>query len=260
MHAIVYTLIVLAFAVIFTIEVIAPASRAHCDRRWMMLAGALNLTQMGAALAAGHLFRQWFADVSLFGLPATLHPVAGGALVFIVASFIAYWWHRAEHASDLLWRVFHQLHHAPGRVESLTAFYAHPFDSIAATFITCATAYLLFGLDALAAAVALLLVSLFNLYIHSDTASPRWVGWIVQRPEMHRVHHRRGHHAGNYGLPVWDLLFGTWTNPQERVEHCGFDPDKAARIGDMLLTRDVHAISDAAVTDALVHGRGDSQQ
>jgi sterol desaturase/sphingolipid hydroxylase (fatty acid hydroxylase superfamily) len=256
MHAIAYTLVFVAFAVIFTIEVIVPASRANCDRRWMILAGALNLTQMVAALVAGYLFRAWFANVSLFGLGASINPFAGGLLVFLVASFIAYWWHRAAHASNLLWRVFHQLHHAPARVESLTAFYAHPFDSIAATFISCATAYLIFGLDAASAAIALLLVSLFNLYIHSDTRSPRWLGLIVQRPEMHRVHHRRGHHADNFGLPVWDLLFGTWRNPREPVELCGFDLDKAARIGDMLLTRDVHATAAVAPGDADRMGAG----
>lgn len=112
---------------------------------------------------------------------------------------------------------------------------------MAATFITCLSAYWLLGLTPLSAIVALLLVSAFNLYIHSDTRSPRWIGWFVQRPEMHRVHHQAGHHADNYGLPLWDLLFGTWKNPRERVRDCGFDAERERRIYDMLLMRDVHA-------------------
>jgi len=35
-------------------------------------------------------------------------------------------------------------------------------------------------------------------------------------------------------------LFGTWSNPPERVANLGFDPEKSARITDMLLCRDVH--------------------
>ena len=56
---------------------------------------------------------------------------------------------------------------------------------------------------------------------------------------MHRVHHQRGHHAQNYGIPLWDLLFGTWANPPVRVEQCGFEPAKEARVFDMLRGRDV---------------------
>jgi sterol desaturase/sphingolipid hydroxylase (fatty acid hydroxylase superfamily) len=57
---------------------------------------------------------------------------------------------------------------------------------------------------------------------------------------MHRVHHQLGHHAQNYGLPLWDMLFRTWVNPKEYVTHCGFDEMRALRISDMLLGVDVH--------------------
>lgn len=236
-----YLAIALLFALIFTVEVIAPASKSHCDRRWMILAGSLNIVQAAAALATGHLFGDWFSRHALLSLADRIDPVTGGVLTFLLASLIAYGWHRAAHRVPFLWRTFHQIHHSPRRIESLTAFFAHPLDAMAATFITCLSAYWLLGLTPLSAIVALLLVSAFNLYIHSDTRSPRWIGWFVQRPEMHRVHHQAGHHADNYGLPLWDLLFGTWKNPRERVRDCGFDAERERRIYDMLLMRDVHA-------------------
>lgn len=235
-----YIAIGVAFAALFTREVIAPASKSNCDNRWLILAGAVNLGQMAAALVAGYLFHAWLSGYSLFSL-TMLHPSIGGLLTFLLASFIAYWWHRAMHKSNLLWRVFHQLHHSPSRIEALTAFYAHPFDSIAATFITCISAYMVFGLGPASAAWALLYVSLFNLYIHSDTASPRWLGYFVQRPEMHRVHHQIEHHAQNYGLPIWDLLFDTWKNPNEYVETCGFSEGREHRVYEMLRGKDVNA-------------------
>ncbi|MFZ6844679.1 sterol desaturase family protein [Undibacterium sp. RuTC16W] len=240
MNLAVYVLIGVAFVALFVREVMAPASKAQCDNRWLIMAGAINLTQMSAAIGAGYFFRTWLSGHSLINISA-MHPSLSGLLTFFVASFIAYWWHRAMHKSDLLWRIFHQLHHSPSRIESLTAFYAHPFDSIAATFITCAVAYLIFGVSAVSVAWALLYVSLFNLYIHSDTASPRWLAYFIQRPEMHRVHHQLDHRAQNYGLPIWDLIFGTWHNPDEFIENCGFADGKGEFVYEMLMGKDVNA-------------------
>lgn len=238
--AIVYGLIVLTFVGVFTREVIAPASKAHCDRRWMIMATAINITQATAALGAGWLFAESFQQTSLWQLNDILNPITGGLVTFLIASFIAYWWHRAAHKSDWLWRVFHQMHHSPTRIEALTAFFIHPLDSVAATFITCFSAYIILGLDTASASVGLLIVSIYNIYQHSDTTSPHWLGYVVQRPEMHRVHHQYDHHADNYGLPIWDWLFGTWVNPKAYVTRCGFDEAKSQRIHDMLLMRDVH--------------------
>lgn len=102
---------------------------------------------------------------------------------------------------------------------------------------------LIFGANAHAAAWGLLFAGLNNLYIHVDLHSPHWLGYILQRPEMHRVHHKRDFHAQNYGLPIWDLMFGTFENPKSRVLECGFEPDQEARIKEMLLMKDVDADS-----------------
>jgi sterol desaturase/sphingolipid hydroxylase (fatty acid hydroxylase superfamily) len=234
-----FAVIGLVFIAFFTREVIAPASKASCDRRWLRMAGAVNNAQAIAALAVGLIFEDLIEATAILPLPSLSPPVAG-ALTFLVASFIAYWWHRLAHASPTLWRLVHQLHHSPSRVETLTAFYAHPLDSAIASTITCSVAYLVFGFNVYAVAWAILYVSIFNLYIHSDTSSPRWVGYIVQRPEMHRVHHQLEHHAQNYGLPIWDLLFGTWVNPKEYVDRCGFAGNRESLVHDMLVGRDVN--------------------
>ncbi|MES2889153.1 MAG: sterol desaturase family protein [Pseudomonadota bacterium] len=239
MELIAYPLLLMAFVVIFCAEVIAPASDNQCNRRWLILAGALNLTQMVVSLAVGYVFREKIARQALLPLPEAFPAPLVGLLAFLVTSFIFYWWHRALHANNFLWRTVHQLHHSPQRLESLSAFYAHPIDSAVATAIGCLSSYVVFGASAAAAAWCVLFTGLFNLYVHSDTRSPRWVGLWVQRPEMHRVHHQRGLHAHNYGIPLWDLLFRTWSNPHERVALCGFETDKEARVFDMLRGRDV---------------------
>jgi sterol desaturase/sphingolipid hydroxylase (fatty acid hydroxylase superfamily) len=240
MELVAYPILLLAFVVIFCAEVVAPASGNRCDRRWLVLAGVINLLQMGVSLGVGWVFREKIASHAWWPLPPEVPAPLVGLLSFGVTSFVFYWWHRALHANDFLWRTVHQLHHSPQRLESLSAFYAHPVDSAVATVIGCLSSYVLFGASPAAAAWCVAYTGLFNLYIHSDTRSPRWLGYLVQRPEMHRVHHQRGHHAHNYGIPVWDLLFRTWSNPVERVVDCGFDADKEARVFDMLSGRDVH--------------------
>ncbi|MBX9869906.1 MAG: sterol desaturase family protein, partial [Burkholderiaceae bacterium] len=141
---------------------------------------------------------------------------------------------------DFLWRMVHQLHHSAKRVEALTAFYAHPMESAAAVIISSFSSYIVLGASSIAAATALVLTGIFDLFLHSDLETPQWLGYIIQRPEMHTIHHEQDHHAQNYGLPLWDLLFGTWVNPMKRVNNLGFDQARSERITDMLLFRDVH--------------------
>jgi hypothetical protein len=58
----------------------------------------------------------------VFRLSDHVSPALGG----LIAYFIFYWWHRWRHESDLLWRLFHQIHHSPQRLEVITSFYKHP--------------------------------------------------------------------------------------------------------------------------------------
>lgn len=235
-----YPIIALLFVGIFCREVIAPASLNDCDRRWLILSAGLGLGTVIVTLAMGYLFGSVIRSQALVASAANWPPHWVGAASFLLTSFIFYWWHRATHRFDLLWRVFHQLHHSARRVESLTAFYAHPMDSAAAVLINSFCSYLVLGASPLAAAIALVMTGAFDLFLHSDLRTPQWLGYLIQRPEMHTIHHKQGHHAQNYGLPVWDLLFGTWVNPQVRETKLGFEDDASSRIADMLRFQNVN--------------------
>lgn len=236
---VVYFVTLIAFSVIFTREVIGPASRASCDKRWRLYAGALNALNLVAVVTAGFLFERWISGHSVLNLAETMDPVSASLVTFLVSSLVAYGYHRAIHRSDRLWRWVHQLHHSPTRIESLTAFYIHPFDGLLAVLLNAAVAYVLLGVSGVSAGLALIYVTLFNLLAHADLRSPWWLGFFVQRPEMHRIHHQRGVHANNYGLPLWDLVFGTWRNPRSGQVDCGFRDDKERLIGQMLMLKDV---------------------
>ena len=71
--------------------------------------------------------------------------------------------------------------------------------------------------------------------------TPRWLGFLFQRPESHRVHHQKNHHTDNYAdIPLWDMLFGTFNNPEAPVKECGFDEKREQRFAEMVAFNDVH--------------------
>jgi sterol desaturase/sphingolipid hydroxylase (fatty acid hydroxylase superfamily) len=160
----------------------------------------------------------------------------------LVTTLVRYAWHRAEHRFDTLWRIGHQLHHSPQRVDMPGAYFTHPLDVALKTAIGVLVGTVLLGLAPAAASATTLLVAGLGLFQHWNVRTPRWLGWLLPRPEMHALHHERGVHGRNYGdLPLWDLLFGTWVNPPAFDGCVGFDDPAAGRLRDMLLMRDAHA-------------------
>lgn len=152
---------------------------------------------------------------------------------------VAYAYHRGMHAIDAWFRISHQMHHSAERLDVYGAFWFSPLDTVGWTLVP-SVALTLLGLPPEAATVTILIITFLAIFQHANLRTPRWLGYIVQRPESHTVHHARGIHAKNYAdLPLVDMLFGTFENPC-RFEHpTGFWHGASARVLDMLLGRDV---------------------
>ena len=236
------TLVVLALAILMiVVERLKPGRDFPAVSGWWGRALAVNLVQVGFVFLAGATWdgwlvrnRPWSAD--------RLGLVGGAVAGYVVITFIYYWWHRARHASDFLWRWFHQFHHSPQRIEIITSFYKHPFELLANGLLSSAIVYWVVGLDAKAAMLAVTLTGVAELFYHWNVKTPYWLGFAIQRPESHLVHHQLGLHAYNYGdLPLWDMMFGTFRNPREWNARCGFEGDAELRVADLLAGRDVNA-------------------
>ena len=92
-----------------------------------------------------------------------------------------------------------------------------------------------------AGAIYTLCTAVGEFFYHTSVRAPRWIGYVFQRPEMHRIHHRYGRHKTNYGDIVWwDMLFGTYENPREWRHTCGFDEAREQQLLRMLAYQDVH--------------------
>jgi len=98
------------------------------------------------------------------------------------------------------------------------------------------------GLDPLAAALTGYFVVVCSFFQHWNVRTPQWLGYLIQRPEAHCVHHRMGVHYYNYAdLTVWDMLLGTFRNPREFRGECGFEAGADRRMGPMFGFADVNA-------------------
>jgi sterol desaturase/sphingolipid hydroxylase (fatty acid hydroxylase superfamily) len=169
--------------------------------------------------------------------------VAGGAFVgTLLMSALVYAWHRTAHSVDFLWRGFHQLHHAAQRVDIPGSVVFHPAEMVVQVLLQTFVTTIALGLHPLAAALVGYLQAFYGMFQHWNVNTPRWIGYFVQRPESHCVHHRKGVHFYNYGdIPVWDMLFGTFRNPTHYIGEVGFEGEADRRVGAMLAFADVNA-------------------
>jgi sterol desaturase/sphingolipid hydroxylase (fatty acid hydroxylase superfamily) len=235
------TIIFLVFGFCFLLERLLPGWKLPEVPTWTVRVLAVNFVQLGVVVLAGVSWEKWLSRESLFHLSDYVPDGAGGMIAYFMATFVFYWWHRWRHEYDFLWTRFHQIHHSPQRLEVITSFYKHPLEMTVNSVIGSLLVYTLLGLSPEAGAVYTLCTALGEFFYHTNVQTPQWIGYIFQRPEMHRIHHEYEKHSHNYGDIVWwDMLFGTYRNPKEFRSTCGFDNEKEQRLADMLRFKDVH--------------------
>lgn len=185
------------------------------------------------------LYAKWLPAIQLFDLTSMNVAVASifGVLLYELGMYI---WHRTMHTNNWLWRIFHQMHHSAERLDTYGAFYFSPFDMIGFTLLGTFCFSFILGLPAQAITIVLLVTNFLSIFQHANIKTPTWLGYIIQRPESHAVHHAKGVHAYNYSdLPLYDILFDTFRNPDQYVSETGFYQGASSRITDMLLFRDI---------------------
>jgi sterol desaturase/sphingolipid hydroxylase (fatty acid hydroxylase superfamily) len=180
-------------------------------------------------------------EYHLFDLSG-LGTFAGAAVGIVVYELFHYGYHRSAHRSDFLWRRFgHQLHHSAESLDAFGAFYLHPVDAAMFTTWSSLVFVPLLGLSLEATVLGALFLTFNAMFQHANIATPRWLGLLIQRPEMHNIHHARGVHRYNYAdLPMIDMLFGTYRNPASISDvPCGFHDGASSRLAALLIGHDV---------------------
>ena len=234
-------IIVSVALVLICLERIFPDQKLPHIKLWWTRNLMVNLIQVSIVILGGYLWDGWFKTSSLFQSESYFGKWASIFLCYFVLTFVYYWWHRFRHTSNFLWLTFHQLHHSPNRIETVTSFYKHPLEIFANSLLVSIIVYVFFGLSPESGGYVTLLTAFAEFFYHMNIKTPRWVGYFIQRPEMHRIHHQRNRHFDNFAdLPVWDMLFGTFQNPSTYQGKCGFKEEREQKFWDMLRFKNVN--------------------
>ncbi len=232
----------------FLVEKWWPANQLPKVKKWWPRVLLTNFAQAGIVILLGgswDILMDHTASIQPWSLRKHVGIIPQIGIGYISITFIYYWWHRIRHNSPFFWRLCHQLHHSPRRMEVLMSFYKHPVEILINGLLSSIITFVILGCSTEAAALVTLATGVAELFYHWNIKTPRWIGPFFQRPESHRVHHQRNHHTHNYSdIPLWDMLFGTYQNPKKLVRKCGFDAAKESQFKDMLSFDDVHQTAD----------------
>lgn len=216
-----------------------PARRYAQPRFWRLNGLAVTALAVFLSFEVAAFWGGVFAEQSLLDGSA-LGPWLGALVGIVIYEFAHYAYHRGVHSSKWLWRFNHQMHHSAESLDPFGAYFLHPLDVFCFTTLSSLVLFPLLGLG-LEAALLVNLWLIFNaMFQHANVNTPRWLGYIVQRPESHALHHGRGLHRYNYAdLPLIDMLFGTFRNPARADNAVGFYNGASNRWFEMAIAQDV---------------------
>lgn len=201
------------------------------DRGWAELGRDLLylfvITQVTALLvtAASARLAPWIPAGNLWptAAPAPLRLL----LAFLVVELCNYLFHRAAHHVPLLWR-FHATHHAVTSLSALKALRTHPLDNLGFHLVR-SLPLLALGAPAEDLSNAVYLGGVLGLLSHANLdAAPGVLGWVINFPCYHAVHHaadlaQSRHNFGCHTV-LFDRLFGTFHDGQPRPPALGLEP------------------------------------
>jgi sterol desaturase/sphingolipid hydroxylase (fatty acid hydroxylase superfamily) len=232
--------VIAIYAALLLWEMLAPGRVLPFVRGWKMRGLSAFALYFCLSSYLPLLWGEYLEQIRLFDLSG-LGATGGAILGLLLLEFATYLWHRTMHRLRLLWRVFHQMHHSAERLDAYGAFYFSPFDMLGFIFLGSICLVLVLGVTPQAATIVLLATTFMRVFQHANIRTPHWLGYVIQRPESHTVHHGRGIHAYNYAnLPVFDIVFDTFRNPVTYENRTGFYPGASSRVADMLLFKDIN--------------------
>ncbi len=153
------------------------------------------------------------ADHSLGLRPDWWSGWLGLGLDILLLDFWIYWWHRANHELQFLWR-FHSVHHLDETLDTSSALRFH-FGEVVLSALVRSVVIILFDLPLSSVLLFEGIVLASAIFHHSDAKLPpkfeALLATVIVTPSIHWVHHHaiREDTDSNYGtlFSFWDRLF-----------------------------------------------------
>ena len=219
------------------LEQIIPYDRGWLPEAWEWRRDGLYylLTMVSGGLARA-------AIVSIGSIVAPLRPDLPLAVEIPLAIFLlslcSYGFHRLSHSHGWLWKL-HGVHHATEKV-NVANNSVNQFLDVALHGVASQLPLFLLGLSPPAVFAASIFKAAQGYGVHAniDVKVGR-LGYFLSIPEQHRLHHSvDASESGHYGadLPLWDLVFGSFTwAPARAPERVGLqDPSEFPSVRSIL--------------------------
>jgi len=227
------------FGGLFLWESFFPARVLPKIKYWKLRGLAFFIAYMLLTTYIPLVWDDFFASYQLINLSTLTLPIQVILGIFLF-EVVQYGWHISMHKSDFLFRVSHQIHHSAERLDVPSAFMFSVNDMVGLSLVGSVSFALVMGLSPQAITIIILTLTFLGIFQHANINTPRWIGYIIQRPESHTIHHAKGIHRYNYtDLPIIDMLFGTFKNPKSYEHETGYYLGASNKIIEMLLFRDI---------------------
>jgi sterol desaturase/sphingolipid hydroxylase (fatty acid hydroxylase superfamily) len=159
----------------------------------------------------------------MWGLHAiqSLPGVAKMVMAVVLADFVIYWIHRAQHRTDVLWRT-HAWHHSAEYLYWFSGFRTSFMHSLIYNIPQATIPMLIFHLSPIQTGICYSVGMAIQFWEHVNVhVNIGPLKWLIITPEYHRVHHSVGQECRmNLGttFSLWDHMFGTYVDPATMPE------------------------------------------
>jgi ornithine lipid hydroxylase len=159
--------------------------------------------------------------------PSHLNGVLQFLMLILLFDLVGYTYHRALHRFDFLF-AFHSLHHDTPHMHVLKSNRLHVGEEVI-NFLLLVPAMIILGCPP----GMMIWLGMWEVFegnlAHSnvDQRFPHWFHYIVRTVDVHYIHHSvegKQQNSNFGGLPIWDLVFGTYRHPfKTPVARTGLD-------------------------------------
>ncbi len=184
-----------------------------------------RILMLGLSVISGVALRDWLAAKTGFAIDLSAWPLLLQVVIYFYAySFFDYWAHRLGH-TRWFWPL-HRYHHSAEDFCVVNGARIHPAGFAGIFFINIPMPLL--GATPEAMIWVNVVTIALGFVIHSRMKSGfGWVGrYVIQSPLHHRLHHKLDMReaTGFFGMmPVWDHLFGGWSERADANVAIGVD-------------------------------------
>ena len=229
---------------------------------WRDLGHAVLYTSVGGSvtqlvfLSGFPSVLDWLGRPGGFGIWPLTRPLGLQILgVLLLGDLLEYWYHRLAHTVPWLWPA-HAIHHTPIRLNALKGPRHHVVYFLGRGVFVWAP-LLVIGVPPRLVSWQFVAEVLVGTLAHANIAFriPAVAHWVFVTPEVHRIHHsidaRQGNSNYSTVLPIWDLLFGSYTDPTGvEARETGIERDPIPRqfLGELLSPLTLYRLAGSAET------------